>query len=158
MEPPQSRGTGDDETAKEIADDGQRIVFAPHTVEVLNHPKGYREFRVLPATWCYPEARPFRAFLTEYSSARKGADPHGVGEHSEFWSGSDAALRLRALPVDDLAVRELAALASRRSIGLNAPRPWVSEHEVAEMVNVWQPEVTDIHFSQHPVEKEITPI
>ena len=158
MEPPQSRGTGDDETAKDVTHDGQQIVFSPHTVEVFNHPKGYREFRALPATWHYPEMRPFHALLTEYSSARKGADPHGVGEHSEFWSGSDAALRLRLLPADDLAVRELAALASRRSIGLNAPRPWVAEREVAEMVNVWQPEVTDIHFSQHPVEKEITPI
>lgn len=158
MEPLQARGAGDDETAKDVTHDGQQIVFSPHTVEVFNHPKGYREFRALPATWHYPEMRPFHALLTEYSSARKGADPHGVGEHSEFWSGSDAALRLRMLPADDLAVRELTALASRRSIGFNAPRPWVAEREAAEMVNVWKPEVTDIHFSQHPFEKEAAPI
>ncbi len=158
MKPPQGHSLGDDEPAKDVTHDGQGIVFAPHTVMAFNHPKGYREFRALPATWYYPDPRPFHALLTEYSSARKGADPYGVGEHSEFWSGSDAALRLRVLPADDLAVRELAALASRRSIGLNAPQPWVAEREVVEMVNVWKPEVTDIHFSQRSFEKEATPI
>ncbi len=158
MEPPQGYSLGGDEAAKNVTPDGQRIVFAPHAVEIFNHPKGYQEFRALPATWYYPEARPLRALLTEYYSAIVGADPHGVGDHSEFWSGSDAALRLRLLPADDLAMRELATLASRRSLGLNAPKPWVSAHEIAEMVKVWEPEATGIHFSQHPVKKEATPI
>ncbi len=153
MEPLQGRSLGGDETAEDVPHDRQRIVFVPHAVEVFNHPKGYRELRAVPATWHYPERRPFRALLTEYCSAIVSADPHGVGDHSEFWSGSDAALRLRMLSAGDLALRELTALASRRSTGLNAPRPWVSEHEVADMVNLWQPNATDIHFSHHPVEK-----
>jgi hypothetical protein len=133
-----------------VPSDPPPVVFHPHAVEVTTRPEGYREFRCIPATWSYPEARPFCALLTEFYSGRMAVDPYGTGVDSEFWSGSDAALRLRALPADDLALRELAALASRRSIGINTPKPWASRPEVKDMSRAWEPEATDVHFSQYP--------
>jgi hypothetical protein len=83
-----------------------------------------------------------------------GVDKYGLAITSEFWSGSDAALKLRALPESDLALRELVALASRRSIGLNAPKGWLSVRETAPFSKAWEPEATDVHFSQVELEDE----
>jgi hypothetical protein len=126
------------------------IVFSPHSVEVIERAEGYREFRCLPATWSYAGPRSLRPLLCEFYSQRMGVDPYGLGLESEFWSGSDAALRLRSLPRGDLAARELHALASRRSTGLNAPEPWASQPDVDALAAAWEPEATDIHFSQYP--------
>ena len=125
-----TQGSRRQEISDNFAEHTSEIEYLPHTVEVVERPEGYREFRCLPATWTYSEARPLTALVAELYSQRSGIDPYGSGLYSEFWSGSDAALRLRALPMDDLALRELAALASRRAIGRNAPMPWASRPEV----------------------------
>jgi hypothetical protein len=136
------------------ADDLAPLYFEPHSVSVVTRPEGYREFRCQPATWSYEGDRPLAPLLTEFYSSWVGADRHGTGEVSDFWSGSDAALRLRSLPPHDLALRELAALATRRLLGLNAPKPWASRPEIADLGTAWEPEATDIHFSQVPMEPE----
>jgi hypothetical protein len=125
------------------------------TVEVVDRPEGYRELRCTPATWSYPGPRPLAELLTEYYSQVIGQDPMGV-EGGGIWSGSDAALRLRALPRDDLALRELVALASRRSTGLNAPEPWLASEELDPLAKRWQPEARDVHMAKAPIPKETT--
>jgi hypothetical protein len=129
------------------------VDFHRHRIEVVERAEGYREYRCLPATWSYPGERPLQELLTEFYSQRMAVDPYGVDDPA-FWSGADAALRLRALPASDLALRELTALASRRSTGLNAPEPWVVSRELRGLAEQWEPEATDIHFSQVPIEPE----
>src|SRR5688572_12332158 len=116
MTPHRAQGnSANSKAAHGTAPEPQPVVFHPHVVEVVGRPEGYREFRCLAATWSYPEARPLAALFTELWSGQKGVDKDGNGIASEFWSGSDVALRLRAAPSDDLALRELILLASRRS-------------------------------------------
>lgn len=131
------------------------VVFHPHKVEVITRSEGYREFRCIPATWTYPDEQPYSALLTEFYSQLVNVNPDGEHVDSEFWSGSDAALRLRALPTEDMAMREMAALASRRTVGMNAPKPWASWSKVKDMALGWQPEATEIHFMHHPRDEKI---
>ena len=126
------------------------VTFHPHAVEVVDRPEGYREFRCLPATWSYPDRRPLAALLTEFYSSRMDVDPQGIQGDPEFWSGSDAAIRLRALPPEDLALRELTGLATRRSTGLNAPKPWASLPEIRALAEAWEAEATDVHWTEAP--------
>lgn len=128
---------------------GQAIEVHDQTVEVVERAEGYRELRCRPATWSYPGRRPIAELLTEYYSQRMDVDPYGT-QSGGIWSGSDAALRLQRLPADDLALREITALASRRSTGLNAPSPWVSSRELETLAKEWEGEARDIHFSQRP--------
>ena len=86
--------------------------------------------------------------LSEYYSQRMDVDPTGLVGDPAFWSGADAALRLRTLPQADLALRELEVLATRRSTGLNAPKPWAAMPELSELSLSWEEEASDIHFSQ----------
>ena len=98
----------------------------PHSIEVIERAEGYREFRCTPSFWTYPDQQAVESLATEALGENRGVDKYGWGEAVEFWSGSDACLRLAAVPPSDLKRRELIALASRRSVGLNAPRPWLS--------------------------------
>ena len=115
----------------------------PHSIEVVDRPEGYREFRCTPSYWRYPAAQAVESFATESLGENRGVDKYGLGEAVEFWSGSDASLRMQAVPPHDLANRELVALASRRSDGRNAPGPWLSESlidKIRERLMTEQPE------------------
>ena len=97
-------GLSSDDATKELP----ALRFHPHSVESVSRPEGYREFRCIPATWSYSGSQPFRELITEYYSQRMDVDPHGVGIDGGFWSGSDAAIRLRDTPSSELNLRELA--------------------------------------------------
>lgn len=135
------------------------FVFHKHSVETLEREEGYREFRCLPATWSYSRARPLLELAGECYAERKGDDPHGKAALVEFWSGSDAAVRLQGLPTSELALRELTAMATRRSVGVNAPRPWVSWPEVKELAAAWNEDASHPHFTEvafkDPIERSL---
>lgn len=109
----------------------------PHSIEVVERPEGYREFRCSPAFWTYPPSQSDEGLAAELLGEDRGVDKYGLGEGVEFWSGSDAGLRLRTEPPQELAHRELVALASRRSVGLNAPRVWLSASRVDPILARW---------------------
>ena len=137
----------------------RHLGYQPHSVEVVDRAKGYREFRCIPPIWSYPEARPFAALLTEFYSQTMGTDPQGLAVESEFWSGSDAALRLRTVPRDDLALRELTALASRRSMGLNALKPRASTGNIVDLARAWEPEALALpHRGSHRSQSHLIPL
>jgi hypothetical protein len=140
------------------ADELPSVIVHPHSVNVVERPEGYRELRCSPAWWSYAEERPLRRFLAEAYCTRTNHDPHGMKGDPDFWSASDAALRLRALPVDDLALRELAILSTRRSVGYNAVKPWVSARETAELARAWERERSDVHWFHQIERSEGTPV
>lgn len=124
-----------------------RLRLRAQTVKAVQR-DGFIEFRCTPSTWSYADARPFDALISEYYSERKAVDPKGAGVDRNFWSGSDAALRLRQIAPDDLAVREMTALATRRSVGLNAPKPWVAWDHVIDRARAWEVDADDIHWTE----------
>ena len=147
-EPEDKGGIGDEP--------GSGLVFNPHSVIIHEHRHGYREFRCVPASCYYGAKLPLKELLSEFYSQRVATDPQGLGLMPEFWSGSDAALRLQSIPQQDLLHRELAAIGSRRSLGINAPDLWVSQAEIKPFVDDWNSKATDVHFSKVPSEADKT--
>lgn len=119
------------------------VLCHAHAIEVIDRPEGYREFRCAPSYWTYPADQAVESLAAEALGERRGVDKHGWGEAVEFWSGSDACTRLQAVPPDQLAHRELVALACRRSVGLNAPRPWLSAPLIAPVLAHWKSQTSD---------------
>lgn len=145
----------DDSGATDGSDsEGPSIRFHPHAVTIAERPEGYREIRCIPAWWSYSGERPLELLLAECYCVRKGEDPHGVRGDPDFWSASDAAMRLRTLPPEDLALRELGVLATRRWIGYNAPRPWLSASETRHLSSSWERDAGDVHWTDRIPENE----
>jgi len=135
-------------------DEFPKVECHPHSFEVIERTEGYKEFRCTPVSWSYPSDSALRSTAAEFYSQRMGVDKHGWSETSEFWSGSDAALKFRELSRNDLAMRELVALSSRRSIGLNAPKNWISMNKMKPFSSAWEEEASDVHFSQVDLDDE----
>lgn len=127
------------------SDPASVLRLLPHSIETVPR-DGYVEYRCTPASWTYAEPKPFRELLAEFYSERADVDPHGHGEDRNFWSGSDAALRLRANRPVDLAVHEMIGLATRRAVGLNSPKAWIAWDQVIGIASQWESGASDIHW------------
>jgi hypothetical protein len=130
--------TGDQQSAG--SRDLPTIECHAHSIEVVERAEGYREFRCTPSFWTYPDQQVVESLAAEALGENRGVDKYGWGEAVEFWSGSDACLRLAAVSPSDLQRRELTALATRRSVGLNAPRPWLSGPLIQPIEAFWRKE------------------
>jgi hypothetical protein len=118
------------------------IDYSPWTVEVRERPEGYREFWCMPATGALPSTAPLELLVAESLSGYLQVD-----RDLDFWSASDAALRLQHLPANDMGRRELAIMATRRTSDYNCPRPWAAKQQVDELSRQWNA-VADTHV--HP--------
>jgi hypothetical protein len=126
------------------------IEYARWSVAVQERPEGYREFWCSPGRWKYTGAAPYEIFLAESLSGYLQID-----RDPDFWSASDAALRLQDLPARELGQRELAVMGARRSIDYNHPRPWAAKKQADQLSANWNAE-TDPHihpFASGPNEK-----
>jgi hypothetical protein len=126
------------------------IVHA-HQFDVVERSEGYREYRCLPTSWSWESDQEISSLVAEMWSAQKGVDPIGSAD-SEFWSATDAALRIRSLPPSELARRELNLLATRWETGLNAPKAWFSWSLVRNLQTM-ESEASDLHFTEIPTEE-----
>jgi len=114
--------------------------------EVRERPEGYREFRCTPTHWFYDAPFSREALYTEAISNNVDLD-----NDADFWSASDAALRVRQVPPADLDIREMVLLATRRSTDYNAPKPWAAAPWVNELEATWSGSATHLHpFAKLP--------
>lgn len=121
------------------------ITYHPETVEIVERDEGYREFRCIPAHWTYNDARPQELLVAEAYSALFGVGRYGFDKDPDFWSASDACMRIRDVRPEYLDIRELAILATRRTADINRPTPWAAQNLVEEIAARWEGEATDIH-------------
>ena len=101
-----------------------RIKINPAQIEIVERPEGYREFKCIPTHWIYhPPYNQFELY-TEYTSSQQQRPVEK--KELDFWSASDAALRIKNLTPEELDIREMIILASARLINPNTPKPWCS--------------------------------
>lgn len=118
------------------------IEYSPWTIEIRERPEGYRELWCTPATGMLTGMAPLQLLLAESLSGYVQID-----RDLDFWSASDAALRLQHLPANDLARRELAIMATRRTSDYNSPQPWAAKQQAEQLSRQWSA-VADPHV--HP--------
>ena len=115
-------------------------------VEVRRRSEGYREFRCTPTHWYYDAPFSREALYTEGTSNNLD-----LNNDADFWSASDAALRVRHVPAAELDIREMVLLATRRSTDYNAPKPWVAAGWVNDLESEWSGSATHLHpFARLP--------
>ncbi len=97
--------------------------FNYHKWKVDKHtnPEGYTEFYCLPPHWTTDSEEKTKYSIESLSSLM------GVDKDPDFWTASDAALRIQQISKDDLASRELAIYSTRRSNDFNRAQPWVAK-------------------------------
>jgi hypothetical protein len=116
------------------------------SVTVFDRPEGYREFRCIPAHWVYEPPFDRQALYAEGVS--NNLDLH---KDWDFWSASDAALRLQRVPAEQLDIHEMVVLATRRAVDYNAPKPWAARTWVDEIDAEWAQRATHLHpFARLP--------
>lgn len=116
------------------------------SVTVVDRPEGYREFRCIPPHWVYEPPFDRRALYAEGVSNHLDPD-----RDWDFWSASDAALRLQSVPAEQLDIHEMVVLGTRRSVDYNAPKPWAARTWVDEIDAVWAQRATHLHpFARLP--------
>jgi hypothetical protein len=113
--------------------DRQGLAYRPWQVEIRKRQEGYRELRCLPARWACAAKPSFESLMAESLSGYVQLD-----RDHDFWSASDAALRLRDLTPAELGLRELAVMATRRATDYNAPRPWAASHQASRLSADWK--------------------
>jgi len=96
-------------------------------------PEGYSEFRCIPAHWIPAQLKPMELYAAEGLSTLMG-----VHKNPDFWSASDAAMRLRRMPAKNLAERELGIYGTRRSNDYNRATPWASLRLSLAFEEQWQ--------------------
>ncbi len=122
------------------------VLIQPMRVRVQERADNYREFFVTPTHWFYKAPFSREALYTEGVSNRLDPD-----NDNDFWSASDAALRVRHLPAEQLDIREMVLMGTRRSVDYNAPKPWLAAEWVHELDAAWADSATHLHpFAKLP--------
>jgi hypothetical protein len=135
----------------------ESLDYIPFSMTVDRRPEGYREFRVQAGTWWWSRGRPIEQLTIESMSGQVDSDPRGYSLYAEYWSGNDAAVRMQHLPASDLALRELAILATRRNFGLNNGGPWLSGREVIRASAGWSRLPRDGHWWYQALARPVEP-
>ena len=112
----------------------------PAQVEVRDRPEGYREFRCTPTHWFYDAPFSHEALYADGVSNRVD-----LNEDPDFWSASDAALRVRHVPAAELDIREMVLLSTQRGTDYNAEKPWAAAPWVEALEAAWSGGATHIH-------------
>jgi hypothetical protein len=122
------------------------VEIHPADVNVVHRPEGYREFRCIPTHWLYEAPFDRKLLYTEAVSNKLDLDTDW-----DFWSASDGALRIQRVPPEQLDIREIMLMATRRSTDYNAPKPWAARLWVDEIEAEWSDVATHLHpFAKLP--------